>query len=116
MGLSFYLANSPEEITPDTPYAVFEIDFAKYLYEHPEKFPPRVASLLDLNPYGDEVFGPEGAVRLSEICKIIMETPLESVMLDEDINLQDFHPFAKKLRQLCKKAVETEGNIIVLGD
>lgn len=116
MALSFYLSNQQKQVDNSMGRAVFEIAFAKHMYEHPEKFPPAASFFLQLQPYEQELYSGGQLDTIAAAAKAILDTEFADTRLDDNLTLCDFHPFSSQLLHLCEQAKASEQSLLVISD
>ncbi|MDP9726452.1 hypothetical protein J2W44_005564 [Priestia aryabhattai] len=106
MSVTFYIADSKEEVN-DAEYGVYlEDEVHDYLWEKAKGNRYEFELLLNLDPYDHKQFNVHEVKRLNRICEIILSEYKEPFLIE----------FVQELHSLCIKALDKNKLIFALGD
>jgi hypothetical protein len=118
MGLDFYIANSKDIVnakkmlsTKDD-FAILSEELQGYLYYNKKVNGFNISCLIDIDPYYDTILEGDKIYQIMKVCESI----LESDFLQRFENINDAINTFIQLKDICKKAIEDDKNIIAVGD
>ncbi|MEI4828796.1 hypothetical protein WAX78_14985 [Bacillus sp. FJAT-53711] len=106
MSVTFYIANTREEVD-HAKYGVYlEDEVHDYLWKNAKDVRHNLNLLIHLDPYDNKQFNVHEVKRLKRICEILIK----------NYNELDIAQFSKELFALCVEALKNDCLVYALGD
>lgn len=123
MGIDIYIANSIEEPykKSDLPHVRIEDNIQEFIWKYRELFKENIQIYLELDPYDNMILSNKQIVDLKIFAENLLNPEKISLLESEfdsksNIDKKEYLVFAKELYNLCQDALQSNQDLVSLGD
>ena len=123
MGIDIYIANSIEEPykKSDLPHVRIEDNIQEFIWKYRELFKENIQIYLELEPYDNMILSNKQIVDLKMFAENLLNPEKISLLESEfdskyNIDKKEYLVFAKELYNLCQDALQSNQDLVSLGD